>query len=161
MGLNIALFLAGALLARGAIPAGYRLGSRVAWLAAGLFLALTNVKPHVVCLLWIVAAWWVVVRGRWSVAVGAATLWFQLLTSSVLPEAIDVHGPMLARPDGVMVLPMGLLFVVAFAGILPRPRVTWCIPLVWLELTFSRIWHGPLFAITAVLALGGMLPHVR
>ena len=87
--------------------------------------------------------------------------WFQLLRSPVLPEVIDEHGPLLARPYGVMVLPMGLLFVAAFAGILPRPRVTWCIPLVWLALTFSRIRHGPLFAITAVLALGEMLPHVR
>ena len=87
--------------------------------------------------------------------------WFQLLSSPVLPEVIDEHGPLLARPYGVMVLPMGLLFVAAFAGILPRPRVTWCIPLVWLALTFSRIRHGPLFAITAVLALGEMLPHVR
>ena len=70
VGLNIALLLAGALLARGAIPAGTRLEPRAAWLAAGLFLALTSVKPHVVYLLWIVAAWWVVVRGRWSVVAG-------------------------------------------------------------------------------------------
>ena len=199
MGLNIALLLAGALLARGAISAGTRLESRAAWLAAGLFvpslfalksgqisvihlvgaagslwcatrgrdfaaglfLALTSVKPHVVYLLWIVAAWWVVIRGRWSVAVGAVTLWFRLLSLPVLPEKIDEHGPLLFRPYGVMVFPMGLLFVAAFAGILPRPRVTWCIPLVWLALSFSRIRHGPLFAITAVLALGEMLPHVR
>jgi len=123
MGLNIALLLVGALLARGVIPAGTRLEPRAAWLAAGLFvpalfalksgqtsvihlvgaagflwcatrgrdfvaglfLALTSVKPHVVYLLWIVAAWWVVVRGRWWMAVGAATL---LIGSAVITETL-------------------------------------------------------------------------
>jgi hypothetical protein len=87
--------------------------------------------------------------------------WVSLLGSPVLPEVMDEHGPLLSRPYGVMVLPMGLLFVAAFAGTLPRPRITWYVPLVWLALTFSRIRHGPLFVITAALALGEMLPNAR
>jgi hypothetical protein len=56
----------------------------------------------------------------------------------------------------------GLLYVLALIGTLPRrPRVTWLIPLLWLVLSWTRIRHGPLFAITAVTALADMLPEVR
>jgi hypothetical protein len=41
------------------------------------------------------------------------------------------------------------------------PRVCWLIPLVWLVLSFKSIRHGPLFAISAVLALADLLPFTR
>ena len=70
--------------------------------------------------------------------------WFSLLGSPVLPRLIDEHGPLLARPNGVIVLPFAVFYVAAFVGILPRrPRVTWFIPLVWLLLAFTRIRHAP------------------
>jgi hypothetical protein len=56
----------------------------------------------------------------------------------------------------------GLFYLIALAGTLPKwPRITWLIPLVWLCLTVMRIRNGPLFAITAVIALGDMYPQIR
>jgi len=61
-----------------------------------------------------------------------------------------------------MVLLLGGVYVAALAGVAPRQlRVTWLIPLVWLGMAWTRIRHGPLFAVTGVIALGEMLPHVR
>jgi hypothetical protein len=42
-----------------------------------------------------------------------------------------------------------------------NPRVTWLIPLLWLGLAFTRIRHGPLFAVTAAVVIAEMLPHSR
>ena len=38
-------------------------------------------------------------------------------------------------------------------------RVTWLVPLFWLVLAFTRIRHGPLFAITALVALADLFPQ--
>ena len=37
----------------------------------GMFLVLTTIKPHLVYLLWIAVAWWVITERQWKVAVGA------------------------------------------------------------------------------------------
>jgi hypothetical protein len=89
--------------------------------------------------------------------------WFRLLASPLLPRLIDEHAPLLqAGWAGGAVLLFGLIYLVALLGVLPsRPRVTWLVPVIWLALSFTRIRHGPLFAITAVLALADMFPHVR
>jgi hypothetical protein len=89
--------------------------------------------------------------------------WFALLGSPLLPRLIDEHAPLLqAGWAGTVVLLFGLVYLVALLGVLPRRwRVTWLVPLVWLALSFTRIRHGPLFAITAVLALAEMFPHIR
>jgi len=45
-------------------------------------------------------------------------------------------------------------------GSLPgRPGVVWLLPLAWLVLTVARVRFAPLFAVTAVIAIGDMLPH--
>ena len=90
-------------------------------------------------------------------------MWLSLLRSPLLPLLINEHGPLLgAGWVGSGVLLLGFLYVIALVGVLPRrPRVTWLVPLVWLALAFTRIRHGPLFAVTAVIALADMLPHVR
>ncbi|MFQ5594683.1 MAG: glycosyltransferase family 87 protein [Anaerolineae bacterium] len=41
---------------------------------AGLCLALTTIKPHVVYLLWITVAWWIIAGRRWKTAAGVAGL---------------------------------------------------------------------------------------
>jgi len=89
--------------------------------------------------------------------------WFRLLSSPLLPQLIDEHVPLLQSGwAGGAVLLFGLLYLVALLGVLPRRlRVTWLIPLIWLALSFTRIRHGPLFAVTAVLALAEMFPHIR
>jgi hypothetical protein len=42
-----------------------------------------------------------------------------------------------------------------------RQRVTWLVPLVWLFLAISRVRHGPLFALTAGIAIAEMWPYAR
>jgi hypothetical protein len=90
-------------------------------------------------------------------------VWFALLGSPVLPRLIQEHAPLLY--SGWVAWPVvlfALLYLAALIGVLPRwPRVTWLIPLIWFVLTWTRIRHGPLFAITAVIALGDMFPHIR
>ena len=59
-----------------------------------------------------------------------------------------------------MILPMAFVYVAILLGNLPRlPRVTWLVPLVWLGLAFTRIRHGPLFAITALVAVADLFPQ--
>jgi hypothetical protein len=83
-----------------------------------------------------------------------------LMGSPVLPRLIDEHGPLLARSTGPMILPMGVVYVVTLLGVPPlRTRVTWLVPLLWLGLAFTRIRHGPLFAITGLIALADLFPQ--
>jgi hypothetical protein len=84
----------------------------------------------------------------------------QLVGSPVLPRLIDEHGPMLSRSTGSMVLPLAGVYLAVLLGVPPRRyRVTWLVPLLWLVLAFTRIRHGPLFAITALVALADLFPR--
>jgi hypothetical protein len=89
--------------------------------------------------------------------------WFALLGSPLLPRLIDEHAPLLESGwAGGAVLLFGLVYLIALLGVSPRQwRVTWLVPLIWLALGFTRIRHGPLFAIAAILALAEMFPHIR
>ena len=40
-------------------------------------------------------------------------------------------------------------------------RVTWLIPLLWLVAALMRVRHGPLFAVTAAVAIADMLPYLK
>jgi hypothetical protein len=83
-----------------------------------------------------------------------------LMGSPVLPRLIDEHGPLMARSTGPAILPMAFVYVAILIGLRPpRPRVTWLVPLVWLGLAFTRIRHGPLFAIMGLVALADLFPH--
>jgi hypothetical protein len=90
-------------------------------------------------------------------------VWFALMGSSLLPQIIQEHAPLLkAGPVAWAVVLCGLLYLSALLGVSPRQvRVTWLLPLLWFALTWTRIRHGPLFAITAALALAEMYPHIR
>ena len=89
--------------------------------------------------------------------------WFALLRSPLLPRLIDEHAPLLqAGWAGGAVVLFGVIYLVALLGVLPaRLRVSWLVPILWLALSFTRIRHGPLFAITAVIALADVFPHIR
>jgi hypothetical protein len=89
--------------------------------------------------------------------------WFAVLGSPVVAQYMDEHAPLLqSGPEGLGVLLFGLFYVTALLGVLPRrPRVTWLIPLLWLGLAWTRIRNGPLFAITAAIALADMFAHIR
>lgn len=90
-------------------------------------------------------------------------LWFTLLDSPVLPQLMVEHAPLsLSDSSGRLVASLGLLYAAALVGVPLRSiRVTWLIPIVWFVLTCSRIRNGPLFAITATLALAEMYADIR
>src|SRR5262249_34484809 len=67
---------------------------------AGMCLALTTIKPHVVYLLWIAVFWWVITQGRWKGLLGIfAPL---LLSVSILalfwPRGLLGYQAVLANP---------------------------------------------------------------
>ena len=88
--------------------------------------------------------------------------WIALLRSPVLPQVMAEHRPLLSRSVGWTVLLFGGVYLSCLLGSFPcRPRVVWLFPLVWFILAWTRIRHGPLFAIVAVIALADMFPHIR
>jgi hypothetical protein len=90
-------------------------------------------------------------------------VWFALLGSPLLPRIIEEHAPLPAAGSaGWAVVLFGLVYLAALLGVpLRRVRVTWLLPLLWFALAWGRIRNGPLFVITAALALADMYPHVR
>jgi hypothetical protein len=90
-------------------------------------------------------------------------VWVYLSGPSVLPQYILEHMPLNPREfGGRCVLFFGAIYVGVLLTALPhRPRVTWLIPLVWFGLACKSIRHGPLFAITAGMALADIIPHTR
>ncbi len=90
-------------------------------------------------------------------------VWFGLMGSSVLPQTIMEHQPLVqSGTSGLAVVSFALLYLAALLGTQPaRPRLAWLMPLVWLALTWTRIRYGPLFAVTAAISLVEMFPHVR
>jgi hypothetical protein len=89
--------------------------------------------------------------------------WVYLSGSEVLPAYIDEHKPLdPLAPGERQVLLLFAVYLVGLLGTWPRwPRVTWLLPLVWFVLALSRVRHGPLFALTAALALAEILPQTR
>ncbi|MBX9582900.1 MAG: hypothetical protein K2X87_21540, partial [Gemmataceae bacterium] len=87
--------------------------------------------------------------------------WGRIVGSGVLPQVVDEHMPLDPRtPGGRAVLGYGLFYLVLLAGTVPaRPRVTWLIPVVWLALSLKGIRNGPLFAVTAAVAVADLWPH--
>lgn len=90
-------------------------------------------------------------------------VWFALMSSPALPRLIQEHMPLYrCPPEAATVSALGLAYLTMLAGIPMRTwRVTWLLPLLWFALAWTRVRHGPLFAVTAVIAMGDMFPHVR
>jgi hypothetical protein len=90
-------------------------------------------------------------------------VWFSLMSSPLLPRLIQEHGPL--RDSGMVawvVVVQAALYVGALLSISPRRwQVSWLLPLPWLVLTWTRIRYGPLFAVTATIALAEAYPHFR
>jgi hypothetical protein len=89
--------------------------------------------------------------------------WIAIMESQTLTQIIVEHRRLdLEDPADWIILLLGGLYLAALLSTLPRwPRVTWLLPFVWLYLAYSRIRHGPLFAITAAVALADLLPYSR
>jgi hypothetical protein len=86
--------------------------------------------------------------------------WLQTVAMP-LPGLIEEHAPISWRePVGWATAALGVGYAAVLLGSLPgRPRVVWLLPLAWLVLAFARVRNAPLFAVTAVIAIGDMLPH--
>jgi hypothetical protein len=80
-----------------------------------------------------------------------------------LPQIIQEHAPLNPLElSGIGILAFGLVYILVLVGVLPRwPKLSWLIPLLWLSQAWSRNRHGPLFAITALLAIAEIMPHTR
>ena len=80
-----------------------------------------------------------------------------------VPLIIQEHFSLVrAGPVAWSVVLFAGIYLGALLGVPPRQvRVTWLLPLLWFAMTWSRIRHGPLFVITAALALGEMYPQIR
>lgn len=88
--------------------------------------------------------------------------WRKLIGSPVLAEVVSEHKPLsLANAPDQVIAAFGIVYLILLAGALPRLRVTWLIPLAWLALSFQSIRQGPLFAITALVALADFWPQTR
>ncbi|MCS6851858.1 MAG: hypothetical protein NZ700_11900 [Gemmataceae bacterium] len=87
-------------------------------------------------------------------------VWFYLSGSNLLPEYISEHKPLDPTDRGDrFVLVLAAIYVFQLLSTWPhRPRVVWLVPLVWLYFASQRIRHGPLFSVTASLAMADMLP---
>lgn len=87
--------------------------------------------------------------------------WRRIVGSKVLPEVVNEHMPLdPGSPLGLSVMGLGVLYLFLLAGTFPKgPRVSWLVPLAWLVLSFKGIRQGPLFAITAAVAIADLWPH--
>jgi hypothetical protein len=90
-------------------------------------------------------------------------VWFALIGSPILPRIMAEHAPLLqAGASAWAVIGVAVLYLAALVGTFPgRPRVSWLLPLAWLGLSWTRIRYGPLFSVTAGLAVIEMFPHIR
>ncbi len=88
-------------------------------------------------------------------------IWQRIVASKVLPAVVHEHMPLNpTEPLGLAIIGLGAFYLVLLLGTLPRrPQVTWLIPLVWFALSFKGIRQGPLFAITAAVAVADLWPH--
>jgi hypothetical protein len=87
--------------------------------------------------------------------------WQRIVGSKVLKEVVNEHMPLDPSSSlGMTVIGFGVFYLFLLAGTLPKlPRVSWLLPLVWLVLSFQSIRQGPLFAITAAVAIVDLWPH--
>ena len=89
--------------------------------------------------------------------------WLAVINSPVVPLLIDEHRPLWVFPSKfILILVLAFVYILALVGTWPVwPKVSWLLPLVWLPLAILRVRHSPLFAVTAIISLQTMIPHVR
>jgi hypothetical protein len=87
--------------------------------------------------------------------------WLAIVGSPVLPKLIAEHAPAhLGGPDSLMISVLGMVYVMILLGVPVREwRATWLLPFVWMILSFSRVRNAPLFSISVLSALAGIIPH--
>jgi hypothetical protein len=87
------------------------------------------------------------------------SVWLSLMRSPLLPQVIQEHAPLrLISIECAMILALASVYMITLFRAWPHGRrTTWLIPLVWLALAFSRVRHGPIFAVCAVITIADML----
>lgn len=88
-------------------------------------------------------------------------IWQRIVASKVLPAVVHEHMPLNpTEPLGLAIIGLGAFYLILLLGTFPRvPHISWLIPLVWFALSFKGIRQGPLFAITAAVAIADLWPH--
>lgn len=89
--------------------------------------------------------------------------WLAVSGSPLLRRVISEHQALdPLNPMTHVALCLGLLYLVALVGTRGTPlRVTWLVPVVWLIGMMTSVRHGPLFAVTAAVALADVLPRTQ
>ncbi|MFO0973498.1 MAG: hypothetical protein U1A27_08685 [Phycisphaerae bacterium] len=85
--------------------------------------------------------------------------WLQLMRMPALPRIIVEHAPPSLTDPATG---FGLLLAIGYFAALRRrgwrnARLAWLAPAAWLLLAATRVRHGPLFAMTTLVALGEIL----
>ncbi|WP_020472076.1 hypothetical protein [Zavarzinella formosa] len=89
--------------------------------------------------------------------------WLVIYRMESLPGIIQEHRPMDFTAFGWQGIVAFAFVYVAAVVLLPlrQWRVTYLVPLIWLMLTFTRVRHAPLFAVTAMVAFADLFPQTR
>ncbi|MCU0702606.1 MAG: hypothetical protein MUF18_01285 [Fimbriiglobus sp.] len=86
--------------------------------------------------------------------------WKKIVGSTAMKELVSEHQPLsLGNTAGQVVVGFAAFYLFALLGTLPRVRVSWLLPLVWLALSFQSIRQGPLFVIVGAIAIADLWPH--
>ena len=88
--------------------------------------------------------------------------WLSVLRMPLF-EIIEEHAPLdLSQGYGRCVALLAAGYVVALLATRPKSvRATWLVPLAWALLALTRVRNAPLLAVTAVVALGEIIPQMR
>ncbi len=89
--------------------------------------------------------------------------WLSLMNSDLLPRVIIEHAPLkLLSSEGLMILLLGGIYAAVFVKTARHGiRAAWLLPAIWFLLALTRVRHGPLFAVTAAIAIADMLRFAK
>lgn len=89
--------------------------------------------------------------------------WLDIMNAPLLPTIIQEHAATdFRQPKSWPLLGIAGVYLFVLVGTKPRDwRVAWFLPLFWMVQAYSRVRHGPLFAMAAVVAVADVWPHTR
>jgi hypothetical protein len=89
--------------------------------------------------------------------------WRVIMGAPELTQIIKEHRPLaVTEPYAWPVLALAGVYLFVLFGVKPDEiRVTWLLPLVWLEQSFERCRHAALFVVVALIAIAAMWQYTR
>ena len=89
--------------------------------------------------------------------------WQIIMGAPELTQIIKEHRPLdVTESYAWPVLGLAAVYLLVLAGVKPSDvRVTWLLPLVWLEQSFERCRHAALFVVVALAAIAPMWQYTR